>query len=41
MGGAVMSWLPGKEGSAAGKTTGRLVSGGADGCIRVWEVVLP
>ena len=45
MGGAVVSWLPEGEGSAAGKADGkgrgRVVSGGADGCVRVWDVVLP
>jgi hypothetical protein len=43
MGGAVVTWLPEGEGSAAGKVDGkgRVVSGGADGCVRVWEVVLP
>ena len=39
MGGAIVSWLP--EGSGDGKKKGRVVSGGADGCVRVWEVVLP
>ncbi|KAH0835874.1 WD40-repeat-containing domain protein [Lanmaoa asiatica] len=48
MGGAVVSWLPGGEGGvsgagikADGKVKGRVVSGGADGCVRVWEVALP
>lgn len=47
MGGAVVSWLPAGEGdvNASGKTDGkgkgRVVSGGADGCVKVWEVTLP
>ncbi|KAG8216716.1 WD40-repeat-containing domain protein [Butyriboletus roseoflavus] len=47
MGGAVVSWLPVGEGDASasgkadGNAKGRVVSGGADGCVRVWEVVLP
>ena len=48
MGGAIVSWLPVGGGDAAGasgkvsvKGKGRVVSGGADGCVRVWEVVFP
>ncbi|KAF8548078.1 WD40 repeat-like protein [Imleria badia] len=44
MGGAVVSWLPGEQGSVTrkdGKGKGRVISGGADGCVRVWEMVLP
>ncbi|KAF8137293.1 WD40-repeat-containing domain protein [Boletus edulis] len=43
MGGAVVSWLSGASGTgkADGKGKGRVVSGGADGCVRVWEVVFP
>lgn len=45
MGGTVVSWLGGGEGSVAwkadGKVKGRVVSGGADACVRVWEVILP
>ena len=48
MGGAIVSWLPVGGGDVAGasgkvsvKGKGRVVSGGADGCVRVWEVVFP
>lgn len=49
MGGAVVSWLPVGDGDVSasgndktdGKGKGRVVSGGADGCVRVWEVALP
>ncbi|KAG6377576.1 WD40-repeat-containing domain protein [Boletus reticuloceps] len=43
MGGTVVAWLSGASGigKADGKGKGRVVSGGADGCVRVWEVILP
>jgi len=41
MGGAVVSWLPSNEGGQVDGKRGRVASGGADGCVRVWEVVLP
>ena len=45
MGGAVVSWLPqpggGGDVASARGAKARVVSGGADGCVRVWEVVLP
>ncbi|KAF9239843.1 WD40-repeat-containing domain protein [Melanogaster broomeanus] len=39
MGGSAVFWLEDGKGGQQGK--GRVVSGGADACVRVWEITLP